>query len=40
MIAVEVVGFMALDLRSHGVEWWASISIWPTQAGFESIISF
>lgn len=40
MIAVGVVGFMALDLRSHGVEWQMSISIWSTQAGFESIVSF
>lgn len=40
MIAVGVVGFMALDLRSHGVEWRTSISIWPARTGFESIVSF
>lgn len=31
---------MVLDLRSHSAEWQTSIPIWPTQAGFKSIMFF
>lgn len=35
-----VVRSVALDFRSHGIEWQTSISAWSTQAGFEFILYF